>query len=116
MWQKVVAFTGDQNFAFLVLYVVNLQVHLVDSVNFMLEAFLMDVVIDTNDMKTWKDSIEIPIGIKTDYFIAREAIINVFKPLDTFIYPELEFLWTNGDEWIPIVKAHICINDLTASS
>lgn len=37
------------------------------------QAILNECDFDANDMKTWKDPIEVPIGVKTDYFIAREV-------------------------------------------
>src|SRR5207248_2803983 len=43
-----------------------------------------------DDITLWTEQIDVPIGMDPNIFLAREALIKGLKPLDTFLYPDLE--------------------------
>ena len=64
------------------------------------QVYLKEFGFDQNDVTKWVQPIEVPIGIDTAFFIAREAIIHGLKFNDLYIYPELA-AYTRGAKKIP---------------
>ncbi|PKK60347.1 hypothetical protein RhiirC2_792910 [Rhizophagus irregularis] len=54
------------------------------------QTILNECGFDSKDVVSWEEPIEVPIGVNTNIFIAREAIINGLNPLETFPYSELD--------------------------
>ncbi|CAB4496322.1 unnamed protein product [Rhizophagus irregularis] len=54
------------------------------------QTILNECSFDSKDVVSWEEPIEIPIGVNTNIFIARKAIINGLNPLETFPYSELD--------------------------
>src|ERR1051325_8447334 len=53
------------------------------------QEYLKEFGFNQNDMAKWDQSVEVPIGINTSLFIAREAVIYGLRCDNVYLYPEL---------------------------